>query len=116
SSDLAPQSGASIVNAPKQEAEGVTIRPLESRSEAVRSPDSSAPAAKSPALSAISPQHHCSLGNPTWNPAAVAMRSSATADSGHTRSARQDAKMVSGSPSTRLACTLSRYGVWARRG
>src|SRR6266576_5985116 len=93
-SGVAPQSGASIVKAPKQEAEGVTIKPLEFRRLCDNAPESWAPVLKSPALAAMRPQHHWPLGNPTWKPAAVATCSSAAAASGQIRSARQDAKIV----------------------
>src|SRR5439155_23832872 len=71
SSGGAPQSGASIVNAPKQEAEGVTIRPLEFRRLSASVVVNLWAVLKSPALAATRPQHHCSLGNPTLKPAAV---------------------------------------------
>src|SRR5438105_11542584 len=96
-SGAGPQSGESIVKAPKHEADGVTIRPLESRRLEASWAERCAPLLKSPALAAISPQHHCPLGKPTLKPAALAMCSSAVADSGHTLSARHEAKMVSGS-------------------
>src|SRR5919204_2379576 len=112
----APQSEASIVNAPKHEAEGVTISPWEFRRAALSFEDNSTALAKSPALAATRPQHHWSLGKPTLNPAAVAMRSRATHASGHDLSARPEAKIVSGSPSTWWSCTRSRYGEPASRG
>src|SRR3989442_14284436 len=115
-SGAGPQSGESIVKAPKHDAEGVTISPLESRSATASWAERWAPVLKSPALAAISPQHHCSLGNPTLKPAAAAIRSRADADSGHALSARQEAKMVSGSPSTSLSWTPARYGGPGRRG
>src|SRR5881628_590263 len=90
-----PHSGESIVNAPKQEAEGVTIRPFEFRRLCASDVVNLWAVAKSPAFAAIRPQHHCSLGNPTLKPAAVAIRSRADAESGHARSARHEAKMVS---------------------
>src|SRR5450759_2886293 len=57
----APQSAASIVTAPKQEADGVTIKPLESPSVWTRLLQRPAPPEKSPALAAMRPQHHLSL-------------------------------------------------------
>src|SRR5207247_7537701 len=89
-----PHAGESMVKAPKHEAEGVTIRPSEFRRLSASDVVNLWAVAKSPAFAAIRPQHHCSLGNPTLKPAAVAIRSSATAASGHTRSARHEAKMV----------------------
>src|ERR1700686_456912 len=73
SSDEAPQSEASMVKAPKHEAEGVTIKPLESRRVNASLSCSLAPPGKSPALAAIRPQHHWSLGNPTLYPAVSAI-------------------------------------------
>src|SRR5262245_66103483 len=78
-----------MVKAPKHEAEGVTIRPLESRSVEPSADDKSTALGKSPAFAATRPQHHCPLGNPTSKPAAVPIRSSATPAWGHARSARQ---------------------------
>src|SRR5437867_95731 len=100
--------GESMVKAPKHEAEGVTIRPSEFRRLSASDVVNLWAVVKSPAFAAIRPQHHCSLGNPTLKPAAVAIRSSATAASGHTRSARHEAKMVSGSPSTSWSWYRSR--------
>src|SRR5438270_13193312 len=94
-----PQSGESIVKAPKHDAYAGTIRPLESRRLEASWAETCAPVLKSPALAAISPQHHCCFGKPTLKPATVAICSSADADSGQTRSARHEAKTVSGSPS-----------------
>src|SRR5207249_11288513 len=55
---LAPQSAASIVKAPKHEAEGVTIGPFESRRLATSDVFNLQAPAKSPALAEIRPQHH----------------------------------------------------------
>src|SRR5258707_14471717 len=107
SSGAAPQSAESMGNAPKHEAEGVTTKPLESRRLADSLLQRWAPVLKSPAFAATRPQHHCCLGKPTLKPAAVAIRSSAEAASGHARSARQEAKIVIGSPSVSLGRTRS---------
>src|SRR2546422_7867572 len=97
-SGAGPQSGESIVKAPKHDAEGVTIKPLESRSATASWAERRAPVLKSPAVAGVSPPHHPSLGKPTLKTPPAATRSPAPAPPGHAPSPPQEGQKVSGAP------------------
>src|SRR2546425_10553284 len=69
-SGAGPQSGESIVKAPKHDAEGVTIKPLESRSATASWAERRAPGFKMPAVGGGRPPHPRPLGKPNLKPPA----------------------------------------------
>src|SRR2546428_3571320 len=78
-SGAGPQSGESIVKAPKHDAEGVTIKPLESRSATASWAERRAPGFKVPAVAGGSPPHPRAFGKTNLKTAAPARLSTAGA-------------------------------------